>query len=186
MTCANRITVFRLLLVPVFCGLVFVYAPAMPWARHAALAVYALAALSDALDGYVARRWERPTPLGKRLDPLADKLLINLGFVFLAANPHLDPGVPMWFPVPLLLRDSIIVLGALLLNAFVAPVIINVRVTGKLTTLFQNITLVAALLGLSQLPWLIGATTLLVVASCAAYIYDGIQQVKTAGGQNLA
>ena len=182
MTLANRITCFRLFLIPVFCTLVFVYAPAYSWVRHAALAVYAAAALSDALDGFVARHWERPSALGKRLDPLADKLLINLGFVFLAANPNFSPGVPLWFPVPIVIRDSIVVLGALLLNAFVAPVVIRVRVIGKLTTVFLNVTLLAALLEVSVLPWMLGATALLVLASCAEYIHDGMAQLRAAGG----
>lgn len=182
MTLANRITGFRLLLIPVFCALVFLYSPALSWARYAALAVYALAAVSDVADGVVARHYEQPSRLGKRLDPLADKLLINLGFVFLAANPSFSPGVPMWFPIPILVRDCIVVLGALLLNAFVAPLAINVRVIGKLTTVFQNGTLLAALLGVPFLPWLLGATTLLTLASCAEYIHDGMAQLNAAGG----
>jgi len=181
-TLANRITFFRLFLIPVFCMLVFLTSPVLYWARYAALAVYAIAALSDVADGLVARHFDQRSRLGKRLDPLADKLLINLGFVFLAANPFFDPGVPMWFPLPILVRDSIVVLGALLLNAFVAPVTIKVRVIGKLTTVFQNGTLLAALLGIPQLPWLLGATTLVTLASCAEYIYDGMAQLNTAGG----
>lgn len=182
MTLANRITFVRLFLIPVFCVLVFIHSPALPWARFAALAVYATAALSDVADGMVARHFEQTSRLGMRLDPLADKLLINLGFVFLAANPSFSPGIPLWFPLPILVRDSIVVLGALLLNAFVAPVTIKVRVIGKLTTVFQNGALLAALLGIPQLPWLLGATTLFTLASCAEYIHDGMAQLNAAGG----
>lgn len=181
-TLANRITLFRLLLIPVFCALVYLYAPERDWARYAALAVYGAAAASDALDGFVARRFERPSRLGKRLDPLADKLLINLGYVFLAANPAFSPGIPMWFPLPIILRDSIVVVGALLLNAYVAPVTINVRVIGKLTTIFQNLTLWGALFQAPFLPWLLGTTLLLTVASCGEYIYDGVRQLRAGWG----
>lgn len=162
--------------------MVFLYSPAFPLARPVALAIYGTAALTDLLDGFVARRYGQQTSLGKRLDPLADKLLINLGFVFLAANPSFSPGVPMWFPIPIVARDSIVVIGALLLNAFVGPVSINVRAIGKLTTVFQNGTLLAALLEVSFLPWLLGATTLVTLASCAEYIRDGIQQMNAPGG----
>ncbi len=185
MTLANRITFSRLLLIPVFCALVFLYSPEKPWARYAALVVYATAALTDMLDGMVARHLEQPSRLGRRLDPLADKLLINMGFVFMAANVSFSPGVPLWFPLPILVRDSIVVLGALLLNAFVAPVTIKVRVIGKLTTVFQNGTLLAALLGIPQLPWLLAATTFLTLASCAEYIYDGMAQLRAAGGRRI-
>lgn len=180
---ANRITTLRIFLIPVFCLLVFLYSPNLPWMRHAALMVYGIAALTDVLDGMVARRFGQQTALGMRLDPLADKLLINLGFVFLAANPDFSPGVPMWFPLPVLVRDCIVVLGALLLNAFVGPVTINVRATGKLTTIFLNGTLLAALLEVPFLSWLLGIATLLVVASCAEYIRDGIRQLNAARGR---
>lgn len=180
---ANRITTLRLLLIPVFCLLVYLYSPAQPWVRHAALATYGAAALTDVLDGLVARRYRQQTALGMRLDPLADKLLINLGFVFLAANPDFSPGVPMWFPLPIMVRDCIVVLGALLLNAFVGPVTINVRATGKLTTIVLNGTLLAALLEAPFLSWLLGGATLLVVASCAEYIRDGIQQLNATRGR---
>jgi len=183
-TLANRITLVRLALIPVFCGAVYAFSPAFPWARPAALAIYAAAAMSDVLDGWVARRFNQRTRLGMRLDPLADKLLINLGFVFIAANPSFSPGVPLWFPIPIMVRDIIVVLGALLLNAYVGPVTIKVRAIGKVTTLFQNGTLFFALLGVPFLPWLLWAAALLTLASCAQYIHDGIQQLKAGGGKS--
>lgn len=183
MTLANRITLVRLALIPVFCGVVYCYSPAHLWARPAALAIYGTAALTDFLDGWVARRFNQRTRLGMRLDPLADKLLINLGFVFLAANSFIEPGVPLWFPIPIMIRDSIVVIGALLLNAHVGPVTIKVRAIGKVSTLILNGTLFFALLGVPFLPWLLWAATLLTLASCAQYIYDGIQQLK-AGGEH--
>lgn len=181
MTLANRITLVRLVLIPVFCGVVYLHSPAHPWARITALAIYGAAALTDVLDGWIARRFDQRTRLGTRLDPLSDKLLINLGFVFLAANPSFEPGVPLWFPIPVMIRDIIVVVGALLLNAYVRPVDIKVRVIGKVSTLFQNGTLFFALLSVPFLPWLLWAATLLTLASCAQYIYDGIQQLKAGG-----
>tara|TARA_R110001592_G_scaffold30011_4_gene107946 strand:- start:698 stop:1264 length:567 start_codon:yes stop_codon:yes gene_type:complete len=177
-TLANKITFFRLLLIPVFCVLVYCYSPDAPGFRWAALLVYAVAAVTDVLDGWVARHFKQQSRLGKRLDPTADKLLINLGFVFLAANPHVIPGIPLWLPVLIVLRDIIVVIGALLLNAFVGPVIIKVRLLGKITTVVLNITLLGTLLGVSFLPWLVGAATLAVLGSCGEYIYDGVWQLR--------
>ncbi len=184
MTLANRITLVRLVLIPVFCAVVYSYSPAHLWARPAALAIYGVAALTDILDGWVARRFNQRTRFGMRLDPLADKLLINLGFVFLAANASFEPGVPLWFPIPIMIRDIIVVVGALLLNSYVGPVTIHVRVIGKVSTLFLNGTLFFALLGVPFLPWLLWAATLLTLASCAQYIHDGIHQLKAGGEQS--
>lgn len=178
MTLANKITLIRVGMIPVFCALVHGYSEAHPELRHVALVLYLIAACTDVLDGWIARRFNQRSRFGKRLDPLADKLLINLGFVFLAANPHFDPGIPLWLPVLIVLRDSIVVVGALLLNAFVGPVIIKVRIVGKLTTFVLNGTLLVALLALPILPWMVLLATLAVLGSLGEYIYDGVQQLR--------
>ena len=69
----NAITVSRILLIPVF---VLFFLEPTPYRSIAAAAVFGLAALTDAVDGYVARRWGHVTRLGKLLDPIADKLLV--------------------------------------------------------------------------------------------------------------
>ena len=69
----NAITVSRILLIPVF---VLFFLEPTPYRSIAAAAVFGLAALTDAVDGYVARRWGQVTRLGKLLDPIADKLLV--------------------------------------------------------------------------------------------------------------
>jgi cardiolipin synthase (CMP-forming) len=183
-TLANKITLFRLILIPFFCVLVHLYHPDTPGFRHAALVIYLAAAVSDVVDGWVARRFNQQSRLGKRLDPTADKLLINLGYVFFAANPHFDPGIPLWLPVLIVLRDFIVVVGALLLNAFVGPLIIHVRILGKLTTFVLNGTLLVALLALPILPWFVGLATLVVLGSCGEYIYDGIGQLRLQKAQS--
>jgi CDP-diacylglycerol--glycerol-3-phosphate 3-phosphatidyltransferase len=177
-TLANKITLCRVVLIPVFCALVHLYSPSFPGFRNAALLVYLVAASTDMLDGWVARRFNQQTRFGRRLDPLADKLLINLGFVFLAANPHFTPGVPLWLPVLIVLRDTIMVIGAMLLNAFVGPVVIQVRILGKITTGVLMVTMLGALIALPLLSWLVGAATIAILGSCGEYIYDGIRQLK--------
>jgi len=182
-TLANRITLIRLALIPVLCGVILFHSPAHPWTRPLALCLYATAAATDALDGWVARRFNQRTRLGMRLDPLADKLLINLGFVFIAANPAFDPGVPLWFPLPIMVRDIIVVIGALLLNSYVGPVVIKVRISGKLTTIFHNGTLFFALAGAPFLPWALWLTAAFTIVSCAHYIQDGMAQLRAGRGR---
>lgn len=69
----NILTVFRIILIPFF--VLFFYLP-VPWGAYLAAGVFALAAATDWLDGYLARRWQQSTPFGAFLDPVADKLMV--------------------------------------------------------------------------------------------------------------
>ena len=181
MTLANRITLFRLAMVPVFCAMVYTYTADLYLLRAAAAVVYALAAVSDALDGWVARRYKQESALGRRLDPLADKLLINLGFVFMAANEQFVPHVPLWFPVAVLARDVFIVMGAWLINEFFGPMRVKPRISGKATTALQMFTLIVFILALpgtkilSEI--LIWINLAFCVWSAADYLFFGWTQV---------
>ena len=73
MTTANKLTILRIVLIPVF--LVFLYM-GFPGSNYAALAVFIVASLTDTLDGYVARHYNQVTDFGKFMDPLADKMLV--------------------------------------------------------------------------------------------------------------
>ncbi len=177
MTLANRITLFRLFMVPVFVALIASYTREHPWIRYTALGVYALAAVSDALDGFVARAYNQKTKLGTLLDPLADKLMINIGFVFMAVNDQFATRIPYWFPAAILARDMMIVMGAYLINELYGPVRIKPRITGKLTTCFQ-MGLVIAVLIEARFAWsLMIATVVMSAISYADYMYTGIKQV---------
>ena len=98
---------------------------------------------------FVARVYDQKTRLGTVLDPLADKLMINIAFVFLAWNNAFKTPVPGWFPVIVLGRDAIIVMGSYLINEFFGPVRIKPRLLGKLTTVFQMSSIAAVLLEVS-------------------------------------
>jgi len=176
-TLATRITLSRLVLLPVFCLLVFLYTPEREWLRFAALGLYILMALTDAADGYVARRFNQRTRFGARLDPLADKLVVNLALVFLAANRAFHPPIPLWFPVYILSRDIIIVLGAFAIQKYRGQVTIAPSISGKATTVLQMSTIIAALLTVSFLPWLLWATVALSLLSLLQYIHVGVLQV---------
>jgi len=176
-TLANRITFFRVLTIPVFVLLIFCYTRERDWLRLVALGIYGVAALSDAIDGYIARHYNQSSKLGARLDPLADKLIINLGLVFLASNPQFDPAIPLWFPVLVLGRDVAIVMGAFIINEYFAPVKVKPRWSGKATTALQMSTLIAYLLPVFFAPGLLYATAVLTVFSFVDYMYAGSMQV---------
>jgi CDP-diacylglycerol--glycerol-3-phosphate 3-phosphatidyltransferase len=80
MTLANRITIIRILLIPVFIAAMYW---ASPYAPYAAAALFTLLALTDKLDGHIARKRNEITDLGKLMDPLADKLLVCAALLIL-------------------------------------------------------------------------------------------------------
>jgi CDP-diacylglycerol---glycerol-3-phosphate 3-phosphatidyltransferase len=92
MNAANLITVARILLVPIFIALLF---SKVPHGDALAAALFTIAALTDKLDGYLARRQNKVTALGQFLDPLADKLLIAAALVALVGLRRLDAWVAM-------------------------------------------------------------------------------------------
>jgi cardiolipin synthase (CMP-forming) len=98
MTLANQLTVFRIVLIPVFV-LLLVYD-----ARVYALIVFIVTCISDGLDGYIARSWQQQTTLGAVLDPIADKLLMVTTFITLAVLRAL----PLWLTILLVSRDVIL------------------------------------------------------------------------------
>ena len=85
----NLLTVLRILLIPVF--IVLFYLP-VDWSREAATAVFLLAAVTDWLDGFLARRMQLVSALGAFLDPVADKLMVAVALVLLV---QADPSIPM-------------------------------------------------------------------------------------------
>ena len=179
MTLANRITIGRLVLVPVFIVSIMSYTRDQQWLRYAALAVFVVASISDGVDGFIARAYNQKTKLGAVLDPLADKLLTNLAMVFLAVNDQLRTPIPPWYPVVALGRDVIIVIGAYLINEYFGPVRARPQISGKLTTAFQMALIIAVLLELPPrfVYGILYFTLALLVISFADYLRAGIKQV---------
>lgn len=178
MTVANHITVARMALMPVFLGCVLGYSPDREYFRHIAFALYAAAAISDIADGNIARYFGQVSRLGKRLDPLADKLLINLSFIFLAANAHFDPGIPLWAPPVFLARDVYIVLGAYLINERYGPFKVAPRLSGKTTTVLQMATVISVLLGTPLTTGVLAGTVAATGWSAVDYFFAGYKQVQ--------
>ena len=103
---ANWLTVLRILLIPVFVTLLVYQRPG------GALVVFAFAAFTDLLDGYVARQRGSQSRLGAFLDPMADKMLLISSFVTLTWLKAL----PFWIAAVVISRDVILVVGALLIH----------------------------------------------------------------------
>ena len=177
MNLANSISLFRLALIPVVIGLIAYYTPGKEWVRYLAFAAFVTAAVSDFVDGFVARHFDQRTKLGAVLDPLADKLLINLSLVFLAVTPHFDTDVPKWLPVVVLGRDITITLGAYLLNKYMGPLRPRPRFLGKVATTAHSVSVAWILLN-----WPFGFQVLMVmiaisIASLVDYLFLGYERV---------
>jgi len=136
-------------------GLRLLLAPLLPWLlvsgrAQAALAVAALAGLSDALDGWLAKRFGWGSRLGSLLDPIADKAMLVLSMLGL----WWVGALPGWFLLLVALRDLVIVLGAIAWWRLAGPYDGQPTALGKLTTFAQVLLVLACLLGLvGWLPW---------------------------------
>ncbi|HTS69042.1 MAG TPA: CDP-alcohol phosphatidyltransferase family protein [Terriglobia bacterium] len=131
LTPSNQITLLRLVFVPVFAILV------MDGHYRAALAVLTAAALSDVLDGTVARLLKQESPLGVALDPIADKILMTTGYITLA----LRGALPWWLTIIVLSRDVAIIMTALLISLVAGYRPFHPSLLGKASTAAQVATL---------------------------------------------
>ncbi len=127
MNLPNSLTILRILLIPVFVGLL------VHGQHHYALGVIIVAGITDGLDGTIARMANQRTKLGSYLDPLADKLLLTTSFATLAMI-HL---VPLWVSIIVVSRDLILLVGTLLAQLTDMRLDITPTVWGKATTLLQ-------------------------------------------------
>ena len=105
---ANFFSLLRILLVPIFVWL------ALDESYQWAFWVFSIAALTDLLDGWLARHFKLVTPLGIILDPIGDKMLVLSGFLALAANKH----IPSWMAAVAVGREVLVVSGIVLLAGF--------------------------------------------------------------------
>ena len=175
-TLANKITVARIVGVPFFVSSLLYYSPGKEYIRWIAIGLFLGIVFTDALDGYIARRFNQKTKVGAILDPLADKLLLISSFIFLyALDDKFDISLPSWLVVCVISRDIILLLGALIIymmhsNLDVKPILI-----GKVTTFFQMVSILCVLLNLpfAMLIWYI--TFVLTLCSGVLYINQGIR-----------
>lgn len=140
LTAANQLTLLRILLVPVF--VLFMLYGQAGWA----LATFAVAGLTDAFDGLIARWTGQVTTIGAWLDPMADKLLVASMFVMLTVpGLGMPQRLPLWLTVLVLSRDIVIVATVTVVNLAVARRTFRPSILGKLATLVYVVTGLAAL-----------------------------------------
>ncbi len=131
-TIPNLLSLLRMGMVPLF-----IIALVDGDARKA-LAIFVVAGVTDALDGFIARFWQQQSPLGAYLDPIADKLLLTSAYVTLSI-PSLNRGteIPIWVTVLVLARDILIVIVALVLHLAAGVRSFPPSLLGKINTVLQ-------------------------------------------------
>jgi cardiolipin synthase len=197
MTTANKITVIRILMIPIFVTLAIYYGESIQdgkpqdWMRFTAIAVFLLAAVSDGLDGYVARRYNQRSSLGGILDPIADKGLLLSGIITLSISnwSQVDPNYgkfPAWFPVLVITRDTVILVGSAVLHILNGKVRVRPSWTGKVATVLQMAANAWVMLQLRIPPllYIVLAAGLFTLVSGMIYVRDGVRQLSAEGHAN--
>lgn len=138
MNLANKLTIIRIFLVPVF--LVFIAAKGIPYGNFIATFIFILAALTDKLDGYIARSRNQITTFGKFMDPLADKLLVTSALISLVELQV----VPGWAAVIIIAREFAV--SGLRTIAAAEGTVIAASWWGKIKTVIQIVAIVLLLL----------------------------------------
>ena len=136
-TLPNLLTIVRMALIPVFVSLLFYQKFLL------ALAVFVFAGITDGLDGLLARRFHQQSPLGRILDPIADKMMLVTSFVVLSMRgvyptplpKHLP--IPFWVTITVISRDVFILVGAAAINMVSGFRAFHPSFLGKLSTVVQ-------------------------------------------------
>lgn len=148
MNLPNQLTVARLILSFVFVA--FLSLEDLSWSKTAALVAFVIAAITDFLDGYLARKHNLVTNFGKLMDPLADKILMCAGFVLLTRLEL----IPAWIVVAILSREFMVT--GLRLLASAEGVVLAAENLGKYKTIIQIVTVIYFLLFLAAKESLLG------------------------------
>ncbi|HEY9171751.1 MAG TPA: CDP-alcohol phosphatidyltransferase family protein [Verrucomicrobiae bacterium] len=183
MTTANKVTILRILLIPFFVVEVLYYVQAgNETHRWLAIVCFAIAAICDGVDGFIARHFNQRSELGAILDPLADKLLLVSGVVLLSFDhsPHLDQ-VPLWLTGTIIGRDILLAIGLVVIQMTVGKVVVRPRVLGKIATVLQMAVVLWVLFKWHG-RWLDGLTFAAAVCtgiSGLLYVWDGVRQLSS-------
>ena len=146
MNLPNKITVFRIFMIPFFVACMLI--KEIPYHEIIAGVIFIIAALSDLVDGKIARRFNLVTNFGKFMDPLADKLLVQSALLCFVANGLL----PAWIAIVIMSREFII--SGFRLVAADKGIVIAAGYLGKLKTVFQMVMSVMLIFHFSHPVWL--------------------------------
>jgi cardiolipin synthase len=177
LTVPNMLTVFRMVLIPVFVTMLF-------YQRFiVALAVFACAGLTDGLDGLLARRFDQRSQLGTVLDPIADKLMMVTAFIVLSMRSIFPAPVPSHLPVPfwvtiaVISRDVFIIVGAAAINIMTGFRGFRPSWLGKVNTTVQ-IVAIAAIMFAASFPFYSGYYLPTVYATVFTFaIFSGLHYI---------
>ena len=186
MTTANKVTIFRILLIPFFVVEVLYYMKTGNEAhRLSAILAFAVAAICDGVDGYIARRYNQKSELGAILDPLADKFLLLSGVVLFSLNNPRFGNIPLWLTGTIIGRDLVILIGMGVIQMTVGKVLVRPRMLGKGATVLQIICVAWILLKWDKLfaeawfsLWTMGAAVCTGVSGLL-YVWDGMKQLSS-------
>src|SRR5438128_4586166 len=177
-TVPNLLTIFRMVLIPVFVSMLFYQK--FVWA----LAIFVVAGITDGLDGLFARRFRQQSQLGRILDPIADKMMLVTSFVVLSMRAvfptplprHLP--VPFWVTITVISRDVFILVGAAAINMVTGFRAFRPSLFGKISTVVQIVTVAAVILAAETrvgtgyyLPTLYALVFTLTVLSGVHYVF---------------
>lgn len=173
MNFANKITITRIFLVPIFIASIIYYRGSEELFRFSALTIFFIAVISDAIDGLIARARPDKSRLGAFLDPVADKLLLTSAFVALSLNKNFL--LPAWLTLIVVSRDVIILLGSAIIHMTTGALRVIPSRFGKISTFFQMSTILVTLLrpAISYVFLLWVATAIFTVISGVGYIVRG-------------
>ena len=188
MTLATKVTVLRLVLVPVFAFLAIAYSQSVKLGepnellRWCALGVFTAAAISDGIDGWIARKFNQFSELGAFLDPIADKTLVATAIIILAVFEWGPDGwsIPIWFASLVVFRDAFILAGIRFLYSKKLKVKIAPHWSGKICTFSLFVVIGWAMLKIIPVqpaaPCAVAA--IFVVWSLLEYIRQGLRILK--------
>ena len=136
MNLPNKITMLRIALIPIFIFLLYIK---IKYIEYIAAFVFILLALTDILDGYIARKTKQITDFGKLMDPLADKLLVSAALIFLIGK-----GIPAWMAFVIIAREFAV--AGLRYVALTKKNVIHASKWGKVKTITQIIAIVTVII----------------------------------------
>ena len=182
MTTPNKISIARVLIVPFFIAAFLSYGRnGEEFHRFLAILCFAVAAITDGVDGYIARRYNQRSELGAILDPLADKLLLVSGIVLLSLDnaPHFER-LPLWLGVTIISRDVLILLGMVVIHHTCGAVRVRPHFSGKIATVLQMTAVLWALFkwNANWLWWWCLGAAVFTGVSGVLYVLDGVRQLN--------
>ena len=150
MNLANKLTRFRIFLIPIIVFLLIGdFSLSFQTRRYFALIIFVVASLTDALDGFIARRFNMQTNFGKLMDPLADKILVISTLIAIKQMPDLVVSFSSWVIILIVSRELFIT--GVRLIAVEQNIVIAAGVLGKIKTIFQMFMVIFLLINFNNL-----------------------------------